>query len=774
MKSIMLALRKLKRGKTATTLGLSGLITGLLCVLYIFFWINDEINYDRFHKNIDRIFVVHAYLEGGSKAVTFNGCPPAVALALKTEYPEVENTCRYIPAYSKSLITADGKKNLMKVAYSDNALFDIFSFPFIYGGPGEPNISNQIVLARTASLIFFGNSNPVGKMIRFNNMKDFIVTGVIDDIPHNSSLQFDAVIPIDNLKSFYGREDYLSTWYNNAFITFGLLSESAGFDKVASMVTKRIQKDLPESTNFLRAYLFKNGYLYEQKHIRNVKIFSLIALFVLLASILNFINLITARSIKQAKETGLRKSIGATRGNIIRLIYSDIAILCLIAFILALGIALLGLPIFNQAIGKQIDYSALFSLRLIGILILIYSITTFLAGSYPAFFLSSFCITETLSSNFHSVKKRGNFRNLLLITVFMVSIILFTATLVIYKQTLFLQNMKVGFNKEQLIYFNLEGKLKDKTKTLKEEVGRIVGVSNSTVTDFLPVIIGNNGEGWSWEGKDVNFKPLVTNWRTDEDMLETLEPQMIEGNYFSYDRQGIVINKALADMIGWKTFVGKTLNNGGQNYSIVGVIDNIQYNSLSESCKPMAIFPIDQWRSNYLIVRINSAHINKTVQSICKIFESNEPDFPVNYGFISDEFASLYEAETTLKKLVGIFAVFSLVVLCLGLWGVIIFLAEQKTKEIGVRKCLGEHQFSIVIHLVKPFLIAGLVAFIIATPITWYVMHLWLENFSNKTPLSWWIFALSGILALGIALFAVSWQSWKAATRNPVEALRYE
>jgi putative ABC transport system permease protein len=774
MKTFYLAFRKLKKSKTATLLGIAGLVTGLVCVLYIFFWVTDEINYDKFHKNIDRIFVVHAYLEGGTKEVKFNGCPPAVATALKAEYPEVENSCRYIPAYFKSLVTADGRKEMINTAFSDYSLFDIFSLPFIYGNQGTPNVTNQVVLTRTASASYFGNSNPVGKVVHFNNQKDLTVVGVIEDIPQNSSIQFDAVIPIENLKIFYSRDDFLTSWYNNAFMTFGLLRSPDGFGKIASAVTRRIQKEIPESTNYLRAYLFKDGYLCEQQHIRNVRIFSLIAILVLLAATLNFINLITAKSTKQAKETGLRKSIGATRGNIVKLIYSDVAILCFLAFTLALIIAACGLPLFNEIIGKQIEFSSLLSIKPLAILVLAYLATIFLAGSYPAFFLSSFKITETLNSNFYSIKSRGIFRNSLLVSIFMVSIILLTSTLIISKQTMYLQNMNVGFNKDQLLYINLDGKLKEKARALKEETERTAGIYSSTITSFLPSMIGNNGEDWNWEGKDPGFKPLVTNWETDDDMIKTLKAKIIEGSYFSNDRKGIVINKAFADAIGWNSFTGKILKENGQDYNIVGVIDNIEYNSLSETCRPMVIQPARTWSSNYLIMKVDAGQMDKTIKSISKICETIEPDYPVNYGFVDDQYAKLYESETKLKKLVGIFSGFSMIVLCLGLLGVVMFLAEQKTKEIGVRKCLGEEETSIIMRLVKPFLFAGITASVIAIPSTWYFMDRWLQNYANRIQLSIWPFISAVCIAIAIAIVTVSWQSWKAANRNPVEALRYE
>ena len=776
MKTLSIIFRRLKKSNTATIAGFAGLIAGLICVLFIFLWINDEMNYDRFHEKTDRIFTVHAYLEGGEEKVDFRGCPPAVAPALQAEFPEIETTSRYMPPYFKSLITAKGQKNKLDVAFSDHSFFDIFSFSFIYGNQGEPNVPGQIVLTKTTALRYFGNANPVGQVLKFNNDANLTVAGVIDDMPGNSSLQFEAVVPIENLKPMFGGNDnFLSTWYNNAFVTYGLLTSSEGFTKVASSVTTRIQKELPESTNYLRAYLFKNGYLYEQDHIRNVRIFALIAILVLIASVLNFINLITAQSTKQAKENSLRKSIGATRGNIIRLIYSNVAVICFIAFVLALLITWGGLPFFNQMIGKQIHFSGIFAFTPIITLVGMFLLTIFLAGSYPAFFLSSRTITSTQNSNFKSIKGKNAFRNLLLVSIFAVSIILLTSTLIINKQTLFLQNMKIGYNKEQLLYLNLDGQLKEKYKTLKEEVSRNPGVSSATVASYLPIVVGNNSEDWDWEGKDVNFKPLVTDWQSDGDLLQTLEAKMLEGNYFGSEQYGnVVINKAFADAIGWNSFSGKKITRYGEEYTITGVVDNIQFNSLSESCQPMVIIPVGSWNANYLILKTSTNQLDATIKYISGVCENIEPNYPVSYGFVSDEFAQLYDSETRLKTLVSIFSVFSVIVLCLGFLGVIMFLAEQKTKEIGIRRCLGEEETSIVGHLLKPFLISGVIASVIAVPTTWYVMSHWLQNYTNRIHLNIWIFVVAIICAMIFALITVSWQSWRAATRNPVEALRYE
>jgi putative ABC transport system permease protein len=742
--------------------------------MYIFLWVADEISFDRFHSKIDRIIVVHAYLEGGAEKVDFDGCPPAVAPALKDEYPEVETTCRYIPPYFQYLVVSGENKFLERTAMADFSFFDIFSFPFVYGDKGDANTPNRIVLTETAAQKYFAKTNPVGKIVRMDNRIDMTVVGVIKDIPNNSSITFDAIIPLENIGVYYSRTDFLSTWYNNGFMTFGLLANPKGFEKVASTITRRIQKELPQSTNYLEAFKFKDGYLYKSKHIRNIQIFALIALLVLLTATLNFINLSTARSSKQAKETGLRKTIGASRMSLVKLVYWDVAMVCLVAFVTAIALTFVGLPLFNRAIGKEINFAVLFSLVPIAVLIAIYLLTVLLAGSYPAFFLSSFSPNQTLSSNFQTVKNRGMFRNSLVVIIFVVSIMLLTSTLIISQQTRFLQKMDLGFEKDQLMYVSLKGKLQEQVQALKQEIGRSPGVISSSIVSFLPTMIGNNGEAWNWKGKDPNFKPLVTNWNTDEDMLKTFGAKMAEGNFLNKNQKGIVINKTFADMIGWDSFTGKTLNNEGSDNQILGVINDIHFNSLSEKTKPMAISLTSSWNSTYLVLKVNLSHFESTLNFIRKSCQNIEPSYPIEYGFLNDQYNKLLASEINLNKLIGIFSVFAVLVLCLGLLGLVMFLTEQKTKEIGIRKCLGENVLSITRRFVKPFVISGAIAAAIAMPLTWLAMDRWLQSYAYRIHLSLWIFSLSGIFSVGIALLTVSWQSWKAATRNPVEALRYE
>jgi putative ABC transport system permease protein len=773
MKNFKLLFRKLGKNKSATYLGTAGLVTGLMCVVYIFLIVTDEIGFDRFHKNLDKIIVVHAYLEGGTEKTTFSGCPPAVGVALKDEYPEVVNMCRYTPPYFNYTVAYGDKRFTERTAYADFSFFDIFSFPFIYGDKGEENNPDRVVLTQNAAQRYFGKENPVGKKIRMDNRLDLTVTGVIKDIPKNSSINFDAIIPLVNIGYYYSRADYLTSWYNNSFITFGLLNSPEGFDRVASTITKRIQKELPESINYLRAYKFKNTYLYEQKNIKNLRIYILTALLVLLAATLNFINLNTARSARQAKETGLRKTFGATRINVIRLIYYDVALICMFAFAIAIFIVYLGLPFINKFTGKDISLSSLIAFLPVIMLIAVYLFTVLLAGSYPAMYLSSFSPGQILTSGFQTVKSRGILRNVMIAMIFVVSIILLSSTIIISQQTRYLQKMDLGFDKEQLIYVALQGKQSGQYRTLKQELARNPGIISSCAISHLPTKIGNNGENWKWEGKDPNFKPLVTVWQTDEDFVKTFGAKMAEGEFYNRNSRGIVINKTFANLIGWDSFTGKTLAND-TSYNVQGVINDIHFNSLATSTKPMVMGMIQNYLVNFLIIKISTDNVPGTLDYIRKTFLGIDPSFPFEYAFLNDEYNRLLASEINMKKLTSLFSVLSIIVLSLGLLGMVIFLIEQKTKEMGIRKCMGENVLSTIGHYLKPFLISGIIAAAIAIPLTWHFMEQWLLNYAYHIQLKIWVFGISGLIVIIIAILTVSWNILRASVKNPVDALRYE
>ncbi|TCO09377.1 ABC transporter permease [Natronoflexus pectinivorans] len=776
MKTINYIFRKLQKDKVPNYLGIAGLATGLVCVLYIFFWVTNEINYDRFHENIDEIFVVHAILEGGDEPIIFQGAPPAVAGAIENEYAQVSKTARMMPAFAEWMLSHNGEKQMRYTAFADYSIFDIFSFEFIYGSPGEPTVRNQIVITESTSVSLFGDKNPVGEIINFNNMENVVVSGVIKDIPHNSSIQFQALIPLEILTIVFDNDNFLNTWYNNAFMTFGLLNDANNFPIIDEAVKNRIQQVYPDSTNFLRAYKFKNAWLYEMNNIRNIRIFSFIGILILLTAILNFINLNTARSARQIKENGIRKSLGAVKSNLVKIVYSEISVVCLIAFFIALVVTIIGLPSFNQLINKEISITTLLNWQPLIILGIILVLTIALSGLYPALILSDYSPVQSLRTTYQSMKNRGILRNTLIITIFAMSIALLSSTFVINSQISHLQKLDLGFTKDHIVYLRLNGQLQSQASTLQNELTRNPNIQSTTILSNLPNAIGNNGEGWNWENRNIEFRPLVYNWYVSPDLLNTLEIELKEGEFFRENQQNaVVINRTFARMIGWDSFQGKSITNWDNSYEIMGVVEDFHFNNIGTATDPIAIFPAARdWDANFIAIKTTSQNISETLNFIREAAIGIEPAFPIQLSFLDDEYKVMLEPENNLKTLISIFTLFAIIVLTLGLTGLIMFMAEQKTKEIGIRKSLGEETGSIILRLLKPFFMAGLISSLIAIPLSWYAMSKWLENYAQRITPGADTFFIAAISTILLAIITVSIQSWNAARKNPIHALRNE
>lgn len=776
MKTIAYLFRKLQRGKLPNYLGIAGLATGLVCVLYIFLWVHNEISYDRFHKNSNEIFVVHAILEGGEEPFVFRGAPPAVAPALQNEYPQVQATARMMPAYSEWMLSYGGEQHMRYTAFADFSLFDIFSFEFSQGSKGELLAKNQVVLTESTAVLLFGASKPVGQIIRLNNAEELTVSGVIKDLPGNSSIQFQALVSLDVLTRVFANEHYLDTWYNNAFSTYGLLNDAQSFPQVAEGVKNRIQQSNPDSTNFLSAYKFKDTWLYQMNNIRSIRMFSLIGLLILLTAILNFVNLNTARSARQVKENGIRRSLGALRGNLVKIVYSEVALVCLLSFGLALLVGIIGLPSFNGLISKELTFVTLLQWQPLLVLLLILVLTIGLSGLYPALVLSGYSPLQSLRSSITTVKSKGVFRNILIISIFVLSIGLLSATLVINKQMLHLQRMDLGFSKEQLVYLRLNGQLQSQAGVLQDQLKRHPHILSSSILSGLPNALGNNGQGWDWEQRNPDFKPLVFNWYASPDLLETLEMDLAEGSFFRENQQNaVVINRTFARMIGWDHFAGRNLSNWGNGYEITGVVEDLKFNNVGEATNPLVIFPAtNSWEFGFLAVKISPNNIGETLAFIREAANTIEPAFPLQLSFLDDDYKIMLAPENNLRKLIAVFTLFAVVVLTLGLIGLIMFLAEQKTKEIGIRKSLGEAVASIIWRLLTPFLKAGLFSALLAIPLSWLAMRRWLENYAQRIELDVLTFLLAAFSVVLLALLTVSLQSWNAARKNPVAALRNE
>lgn len=776
MRTIIYIFRRLNKEKLPNYLGIAGLATGLACVMFIFLWIHDEASFDRFHKNLDRIFITHAFIEEVDSEMPFDGAPPAVAGALKAEYPQVLETARIIPAYATWLLNFQDKKITPKIGFCDFSMFDIFSFEFIAGPLDIEKTPYQIIINETTARSLFGEKDPLGEILRFDNTYDLMVVGVIKDVPRNSSLIFDGMVTLELLPKIFDSPNYLNTWWNNSFITVGLLKDPAAFPEIAKGVRNRIQEVIPETNNYLGAYMFQDLYLEKKGHIKNIGIFTLIGILILCTAILNFINLITARSLKQIRENGIRKSLGATRPDIIKFIYSEVSIVCIIAFFAAVLITTIGLPFFNQLINKDISLETLANVQVIKAYIVVLLVTIGLSGIYPAVVLSGYSPLQSIRGAFNQVRNGGLFRNALVISVYTSSIALLSASLITNMQIKYLQNLDLGFEKERVVYFRLNGNMKQQPNALKNMLLTNPSIISATTISHPPSAMGNNGQGWQWENKSIDFNPLVFNWNGDPDLVKTLQLHMSEGSFLLEGQTHcVVINRCFAQMIGWDHFTGRTLSAWGNDYQITGVFEDININSLGGATQPIAVFlPDGGWGQNFMAVKIAPQSLDQTLTYIQKTLDAMEPAFINELIFLEDDFTQMLEPENNLQKLISLFTLFSILVLALGLTGMIMYMAEKKTKEIGIRKSLGEENLSIISRMLTPLIAAGLVAALIATPLAWGIMGYWLQDYAKRIDINILVFIQATLAVMLMACATVLLHIRNAATKNPVNALRSE
>lgn len=785
------AFRHLVRYKGYSSINISGLAIGMTICILILLWVQDEIKYDHFHKNINQIYIVPTWHDHGDSKGLSPGAPPAVAPALKREYAEIVNSCRYQPAYYEFLIRSGDKVFTDKAACTDPEFFQIFSFPFIEGNANSPFQSpHSIVLTEKIAQKYFGNKPALGKTITIDNKWGFTVTGVIEDLPHNSSFGFDLIFPMEFTREYHNRPDVLDTWYNCSFYNFVQLSDNTSAEDVSKKIAGRIKQSRPQEkiTLFLSPFkdLHLRGIAGRGGEIEQVRIFSIIAFLILLIACVNFMNLATARSIKRAREVGMRKVVGASRKNLVGQFFGESFILAFFALFIALILVEVLLPLFNSLVDKQLSLNLSLSNTSLLWLLAITLFTGLVSGSYPALLLSSFRPVTVLRGVFRSSNSGSLFRRILVIFQFSISIALIIGTLIVVAQLTFIKEKDLGLKKEQILYFRLKGQLQEKYTVLKQELLKHPEINQVTLSSNLPKGIYQNGDGWEWESKAPAFNPLVTYLSVDQDFLKTYKIKLIEGQFYKSSTplktDMVVINQYFARMLGEGPAVGKRLiqknSDSGEPVSltIMGVVKDFHFKPLTREMGAIIIFNEKSWWTNirYISMNVNTQAISEVIEDIAGIVKKMNPAFPFEYRFLDEDYGRMYSSYEQLGKIFNYFAILAIFVSCLGLFGLASFTAEQKTKEIGIRKTLGASVSSIVRLFSKSFVKWVLIANIIAWPLAYFFMKNWLENFAYRTTMNIHTFIISGLLALAIALITVSYQSIKAATSNPIEALRYE
>ncbi|MFD2935909.1 ABC transporter permease [Spirosoma flavum] len=797
--------RNLMKNKVFSFINIIGLAVGMICCILIAAFVTDELSYDQYPTQANQIYRVGLHLTENGGITDFSNVDAAVGPGIQAAFPEVLAATRLLTWHQVFIRYQDKQFKEQSIAMADSNFLEIFSIPLLEGdiktALKEPG---SIVVTKAFAQKYFGTSPAMGKTILFDKGQEVRkVTGVIEKIPSNTHFHFDAFLSTADLpiKS--------PSWSNIGFYTYLVLNKKADPEKleakfpqlVAKYVVPEVRRDMgislaeaQKSVNTFRFSLMPltdihlhSASKYElaaNGDINSVYIFSILAIFILLLAIVNFTNLSTAGAASRSKEIGIRKVMGSIKTQLMKQFLLESILLTFVALLLAVVAVGLLLPYFNRLAGKEISINTLVSVKNAAILVVFGFCVGILAGAYPAFLLSFSKITAVLKGG-SAVKasRRSTLRSGLVVFQFAVSGTLIVATMVTYQQLHFMQNKKIGFDKEQVLVIQDSYMLGQNEQVFKQQLQKDSRVIQASLSANIPVGMSNI-EGSTIYAKRENDKEahseITTNiYHVDEEYLATLGMELKEGRSFSKefstDSTATIINETAARDLGFgkASPIGKTIVRSGQReFTIIGVVKDFHYASARQKIAPLIM--LLGRNSGAIIVKVKAADAADIVASFKKQWETFNPSAPFTYSFLDERFAFLYETEQKTSQLFTVFAIISIVIACLGLFGLAALTAEQRTKEIGVRKVLGASVVSIIALLSRDFLKLVLIALVLAVPIAWFAMNRWLEDFAYRIDLSWWVFAMAGLLAVGIAILTISFQSIKAALMNPVKSLRSE
>jgi len=777
--------RILVKYKGFSFINIAGLAIGMACCLFISLWVLDELSYDRFNEHADRLYrvIVNNYYSGNQhKGVV---TPAPLARTLKADFPEIIESARF--RYLPTMLVKHRENAFYEtdIVTTDPSFFSMFTFPFIKGSSNTAlNDPNSVVISRDIAEKYFGTEEPVGKTLILDNSLEYNVSGVIENVPSNSHVQYEIVIPWSYMHRMkWYRDDY---WDSRFLHTYVLLHESASAQDVNEKIKMLIKEHVEQSATELELQPVPDIHLFSVFYgdtgpgdIIYVYIFSIIALIVLLIACINFMNLSTARSSNRAKEIGLRKVVGAQKSHVIRQFYGESFIMAFFALILAVIVVQVLLPQFNTLSGKQLTLiNASYAGSLIIGLIVVTLLTGIVAGSYPALYLSTFTPAAVLRGSQPGGVKSTMFRKILVVLQFSLSIFLIIGTLVVYSQLHYMKNMKLGWDKNQLLYINMRGNISLKYSALKDEFLKGPGILSVSASQSLPSGFGNSSTNINWEGKDPNLTLSVYFNCSDYDFVNTMKIDMAEGRPFSRDFpsdtvNAVLINEEFKRIMGVESAVSTPLWFAYERKNVVGVMKDFQMQSAREKIEPV-IFLLSGDSIHYILIRISPENVQSTLSYIESTWHRVLPDYPIEYRFFDERFDSLYRAESRMGTLLGYFTILAVFIACLGLFGLTSFTTEQRTREIGIRKVFGAGALNITYQLCTEFVKLVLIANVIAWPAAYLIMNNWLAGFEHRVGLNASIFLVSGIVTVIIAILAVGNRTIKAARANPADSLRHE
>jgi putative ABC transport system permease protein len=775
---LKIAFRNIFRNKGISLINIAGLAIGITCGVLILLWVQDELSYDQFHENSDNIYRVNKKYEMGAEISYNRSTPFPLADAAKSGFAQIKDATKIfrrqiLVKYNDIIFTEN------RVGFTDPSFFEIFSFHFVQGNSTTALLNpNSVIITEDMKKKYFKNVDPIGKIITIDNRTEYAVTGVIENIPENSDLRYDMFMSISADERNRSADDWGSQWLQ----TFVLLQEKAEYKNIEAKLSSLIKEHLPEEKISLVLQPLKNIHLYaingEPEGMKYLYFFSVISLFILLIACINYMNLSTARSVKRSRETGIRKVMGAHKLQISRQFFGESILYTIIALGVSLILIELIQPFFNNLTGKNLVFEYT-NYQMLSGLILITIFTGLVSGIYPALFISSFQPIKVLKGN-SSQKGSGGvgFRKALVIIQFSLSIILIISTLIIYSQLDYIQNKEMGYNKENILYLSLNSEIREKFDPLKSVLLQNSDIINIAKTSELPTEINSIIRGITWEGKETDEGAAFGFASVDYDYFKTMNMQIVQGRAFSKhfpaDSNNYIFNEMAINVMGMESPTGNQFALSEEDKgTIVGVVKNFHSLPLTYEIEPMIFLLLPDYQ-RYMLVKIKSDNIPGTIDKLESAWAQFSPGFPFEYHFLDEDFDMLYRDEIRSGKIFGYFVILAIFISCLGLFGLSSFTAEQRTKEIGVRKVLGATVSTILVILIKDFTKWVLYANLIAWPIAWFMMNNWLQNFAYKTEMALWVFLLAGSIALLIAIITVSSQAIKAAIANPVESLRYE
>ncbi|MBN1222005.1 MAG: ABC transporter permease [Candidatus Aminicenantes bacterium] len=780
---LKIILRNIIRHKGYAFLNIFGLAAGMTCCILIGLWVLDELHYDRFHKNASSICRVESNQNFNGRTLHIYWTPHPLGPALKAEIPEIEDSTR-VQNLNAQLIRYEEKVFEEYAVWAvDPSFLKMFTFSMIQGNPEKAlSGTSSLVMTERVAAKFFGDENPIGKVINVAQSADFKVTGILKNIPTNSSLRFDVLIPYAYLDST-GRTD--DNFTNNQTYTWVQLHSGVTAKAVGAKISGFIATKVPRSLMLLELLPLTKVHLYTYSGyekilaVQSVYIFSIIAIFVLIIGCINFMNISTARSANRAKEVGLRKVVGAVRSQLIRQFYGESLFFAFIALALAVAAVSVVLPAFSSLAEKEMSWNSTNA----GVLVLglagIAWLTGLISGSYPALFLASFQPVNTLKGKLKSGTGNTVFRRSLVVVQFVLSAALIIGTGVVSRQMTFIKKRNLGWNKEQVVAIPIRSYSRPLLETLKAELADTPGVLNVAVATQRPSFTSWSSSGFDWEGKDPSLKVDVTYMGADDGYVDTMGMTLAHGRNFSKEfpsdkTESFLINEELADLMGYENPIGKSFSFWDQKGQVVGVIKNFHFQPLRRKIEPLVI----QWTSlewtNFLFLRFAPDSIEDTLGTVRGMWEKTLPDIPFSYQFLDDDFASMYLSEERTGTLLKLFTAMAILVACLGLFGLASFAAEQKTKEIGIRKVLGASARRIVALICREFLILIGLANLIAWPFAYFAGNEWLNNFAYRTQIPAIFFIGALVASLSIGLMTVIYKAIRAASANPVDALKHE